>query len=112
LINYKTQLIFLLFFFIIQSMPQTKSAKKALRQNKKRRVFNLKIKEKIKELKKKIKKLISENKEKEAKESLSLFYKIIDKAAKRGTIKKGKADREKSKLGKAISKIDQEKIKS
>jgi len=93
-------------------MPITKSAKKALRKNKKRRIENLKIKEKIKKLKKEIKKLLIERKVEEAKKILPLFYKTVDKAAKRGTIKKGKADREKSKIAGLLSKLSQEQIQS
>jgi small subunit ribosomal protein S20 len=86
-------------------MPRTKSAKKALRKSEKRRIENLKIKEKIKKLKKEIKKLIQEKKIEEAKRLLPLFYKALDKVAKRGTIKEGKADREKSKMAKILSKL-------
>jgi small subunit ribosomal protein S20 len=93
-------------------MPITKSAKKALRKSKKRRLENLKIKEKIKKIKKEIKNLIQENKSEEAKKMLPLLYKALDKAAKRGTIKEGKADREKSKIAKLLSKINQKEIKS
>jgi small subunit ribosomal protein S20 len=93
-------------------MPRTKSAKKALRKSEKRRIENLRIKEKIKKLKKEIKKLIQENKIEEAKKFLPLFYKALDKAVKRGTIKEGKADREKSKIAKLLSKLSQKKIES
>jgi small subunit ribosomal protein S20 len=93
-------------------MPRTKSAKKALRKSEKRRIENLRIKEKIKRLKKEIKKLIQENKIEEAKKLLPLFYKALDKAAKRGTVKEGKADREKSKIAKILSKLSQKKIES
>ena len=93
-------------------MPITKSAKKALRKSKKRRLENLKIKERIKKIKKEIKSLIQENKTEEAKKMLPLLYKALDKAAKRGTIKEGKADSEKSKIAKLLSKINQKEIKS
>lgn len=93
-------------------MPKTKSAKKALRKSKKRRIENLRIKEKIKKLKKEIKKLIQEKEVEEAKKLLPLFYKALDKAAKRGTIKEGKADREKSKITRILSKLGQKEVKS
>jgi ribosomal protein S20 len=83
-----------------------------LRKSKKRRLENLKIKERIKKIKKEIKSLIQENKTEEAKKMLPLLYKTLDKAAKRGTIKEGKADREKSKIAKLLSKINQKEIKS
>jgi small subunit ribosomal protein S20 len=91
-------------------MPRTRSAKKALRKSEKRRIENLRRKEKIKKLKKEIKKLIQENKIEEAKKILPLFYKAVDKAAKRGTIKEGKANREKSKIARILSKFSQKEV--
>jgi len=85
-------------------MPITKSAKKALRQNKKRKKENRIWKNKIKESEKEIKKLIEEKKIEEANKSLPGFYKITDKAAKNNVIKKNTAARKKSKMAKAVSK--------
>ena len=90
--------------FELSFMPITKSAKKALRQSKRRRVRNLIYKRKIKELSKKLKKFVLENKIKEAKELLPQVYKILDKAAKIGVIKKNTAARKKSRLTKLINK--------
>jgi small subunit ribosomal protein S20 len=84
-------------------MPITKSAKKALRQNIKRRKRNLRYKRKIKDLKKEIKVLISQKKTKEAESLVPKIYKAADKAAKVGVIKKNKAARIKSKITKLIS---------
>ncbi len=85
-------------------MPITKSAKKALRQNKKRRDQNLRrinvLKQKVKEFKK----LVSANKKEEALKLLPLVYKAIDKARKTGLIKKNTASREKSRLIKLLNK--------
>jgi len=85
-------------------MPVTKSAKKALRQNKKRRLRNLRRLEAMREIIKKIKKLIQENKKEEAKKLLPLAYKAIDKAVKRGVIKKNTGARKKSRLTRLINK--------
>lgn len=63
-------------------MPITKSAKKALRQSKKRRLLNLRYKKGLKQA------WQSKN--------LSKIYKSLDKAAKHGLIKKRKAARNKS----------------
>jgi small subunit ribosomal protein S20 len=79
-------------------MPNLKSAKKALRQNKRRRTLNLAYKKKIKDPIKHFKKLISEKKTDEAKKLLPQIYKALDKAAKHGTIKKNNANRRKSRL--------------
>lgn len=83
-------------------MPITKSAKKALRQNKRRRVINLRHKNKIKDLIKRVRDLISEKKIEEAKKLLPQIYKAVDKAAKVGVIKKNTAARKKSSIAKAI----------
>jgi len=85
-------------------MPITKSAKKALRQNTKRRTRNLIYKKKIKDLVKKIRVLVSEKKNEEAKKILSQLYKILDKSAKAGVIKKNNASRRKSRLTKLCNK--------
>jgi len=85
-------------------MPITKSAKKALRQSQKRRRRNLVYKKGIKEITKKIKNLVSQKKTKEAKSLLPQLYKILDKAAKVGVIKKETASRKKSRLTKLINK--------
>jgi len=83
--------------------PITKSAKKALRQSLKRRVRNLRKKEKIKNLFKQVKKLIFQKKIEEIKKLLPEIYKALDKAAKTGVIKKNTAARKKSRLTKLIS---------
>jgi len=85
-------------------MPITKSAKKALRQNIKRRIRNLIYKKKTKDLVKKIRVLVSEKKNEEAKKILSQLYKILDKSAKAGVIKKNNASRRKSRLTKLCNK--------
>ena len=86
-------------------MPITKSAKKALRQSRKRRLFNLRRSNKMKSLIKKLKELIKDKKKEEAIKILTKVYQAIDKAAKRGVIKKNTASRKKSRLTKAIQKI-------
>ena len=85
-------------------MPITKSAKKQLRQNIRRRLRNLKYKKRIKQERKVIQKLIKEGKTKEAEEKIPTFYKIVDKAAKENVIKKNKASRMKSGIVKFVKK--------
>lgn len=83
-------------------MPITKSAKKALRQSLRRRARNIQKKKKIKNLLKEVRSLILEKKIEEAKKLLPQVYKLLDKAAKTGLIKKNTAARKKSKIAKAI----------
>ncbi len=81
-------------------MPISKSAKKALRQNIKRRKRNLWYKKRIKSLIKEFHSLIHVNKKEEAKKLLPNIFKIIDKSAKVGVLKKRTAARKKSKIAK------------
>ena len=83
-------------------MPITKSAKKSLRQNKRRAIRNVQRKRKIKDLIKEVKKMISQNKTEEAKKLLPEIYKSLDKAAKTKAIKKNTASRKKSRITRAI----------
>ncbi|OGK17977.1 hypothetical protein A3G67_04660 [Candidatus Roizmanbacteria bacterium RIFCSPLOWO2_12_FULL_40_12] len=78
-------------------MPIIKSAKKRLRQTKKRLVRN-KLYEKS--YKKALKQLKGTAKDK--RDVLSKAYKAIDKAAKRGVIHKKKASRLKSKASRTV----------
>ena len=83
-------------------MAITKSAKKAIRQSQRRRARNLRKGNKLKNLLKEVRSLIAQKKIKEAKKLLPLTYKLLDKAAKTGLIKKGEADRKKSRIAKAV----------
>jgi len=85
-------------------MAITKAAKKALRQNPKRRQQNIQRKDKVKSLIKKAKALITENKKEEAKKLLPEIYKALDKAAKKNVLKKNTASRKKSRITKALDK--------
>lgn len=85
------------------AMPRTKSAKKALRQNVRRRSQNIGRKNKIKETVKGFRRLIAAKKSAEAKEMLPQVYKTLDKMAKTGLIKRNKAARLKSRLAKRLS---------
>jgi len=87
-------------------VPIKKSAKKALRQNIKRRSHNLVYKVKIKELIKKFRNLIVEKKINEAKKLLPQIQKILDKSAKIGVIKKNTASRRKSRLTQLLKKSE------
>jgi len=84
--------------------PITKSAKKALRQSLRRRIRNIQKMRKLKNLLKEVKLLISQKKNEEAKKLLPQVYKLLDKAAKTGLIKKNNAWRKKSRITKLISK--------
>lgn len=78
-------------------MPITKSAKKAVRGSLRKKALNDQRKKVMKEVIKKIEKLSKTNKE-EALKMMSKAFAAIDKAAKRGVIKKNNASNKKSRL--------------
>lgn len=82
-------------------MAITTSAKKAHRASLKKRVFNLRRKRTLTSTTKATVKLAGTSVE-DARKSLSSAYKAIDKAAKRGIIKKNTAARKKSRLSAAV----------
>jgi len=84
-------------------MANTKSAKKAHEQSLRRRVFNLRRLRDMKNIVKEAKRLAL-SKDGKARELLQQAYKAIDKAAKRGVIKKNTAARKKSRLTKFVNK--------
>ena len=77
-------------------MPITKSAKKALKGSLVKKAMNDRNKKAIKESFKGIEKLIKEKKLGEAKKLVPKAYSVIDKACKRGVIKKNTASRRKA----------------
>ncbi|MCD5396475.1 MAG: 30S ribosomal protein S20 [Candidatus Pacebacteria bacterium] len=87
-------------------MPRTKSAKKTLRKEKRRKARNLWHKKRIKETGLKIKKFIEAKNLKEAKKLLPLFYKFVDKAQKVGVLKKNTASRMKSKMARELASLE------
>lgn len=82
-------------------MPITKSAKKNIRVSGRKKAINDRRKKVMKEVIKKIEKTVKADK-KEAEKMLATAYQAIDKAAKRGVIKKNNASRKKSRLTKLV----------
>ena len=89
---------------VLRKSGAIKAAKKSLRQGKKRKAFNAKRKNNVKDLFKRVKSLIAEKKNEEAKKLLPVIYKALDKAVKTGVIKKNNASRRKSRIAKSLSK--------
>jgi small subunit ribosomal protein S20 len=86
-------------------MAITKSGKKAHRQSLKKRVLNIRRMNVVKDTIKSVREDIAKNAKGAAADKLKLAFQALDKAAKRGVIKKGQADRKKSRLAKAIAKL-------
>ena len=85
-------------------MPQRKSAKKDLKQNKKRKLRNLKVKDTVKAAIKKFKRSLASKDDTSKKQSLINMCKTLDKAATKNVIHKNKAARKKSRLTKLFNK--------
>ena len=85
-------------------MPHRRTSLKSQRKDKKRRLRNLKIKRDIKKAIKKFRKYLLEKNTAEAKKLLSEVSSKLDKAAKKGIIKKNNASRKKSRLTRALLK--------
>ncbi len=82
-------------------MPITKSAKKAIRVSARKKAVNDQNKRRVKDVIKKFEKTVKADK-KAAETMLSNAYATIDKAAKRGVIKKNNAARKKSRLARLV----------
>lgn len=86
---------------MFKHMPIIQSAKKAIRSSLRKKAFNDSRKRAMKEVIKKIEKSSKLDKA-EAGKMLSSAFQLIDKAAKRGVIKKNNAARKKSRLSKLV----------
>jgi small subunit ribosomal protein S20 len=86
-------------------MPNTKSAAKAMRQSLRRKEHNLQVKDKFKSAVKQVKQLIAAGKKSDAMEAMKAAMSTLDKAVKKGVLKKGGASRKKSRMAKALAKI-------
>jgi small subunit ribosomal protein S20 len=86
-------------------MAITKGGKKAHRQSLVKKVYNDRRINKVKEIVKVVRANVAEKNKTKAIAELKNAYQALDKAAKRGVIKKGTAARRKSRLAKAIAKL-------
>jgi len=93
-------------------MPNLKTSIKDLRQNKKRKTSNDRLRNRIKRAVKKQNTLVDEDKVEEATKNIKRVYKVLDKAARKNVIKEGKADRIKSRLTKKLNELSQNNVKT
>lgn len=84
-------------------MPIIKSAKKSLRQDRKKRKINRGIKDNIKQLTKKYLLAIATKNKDQINQQFILLQKAIDKATKNKILKKNTANRRKSKFASKMS---------
>ena len=86
-------------------MAITQSAKRAIRSSARKHVFNLRRKNALSDVTKSLTKALVAKDVAGAEKLLSSAYAAIDKASKRGVIKKNTASRKKSRLALAIKKV-------
>lgn len=86
-------------------MANLQAAKKSIRSDARKRVFNLRRRRALHGAVKAVTTAVTAGDAKKAQELLPVAYKAIDKAAKNGVIKKNTAARKKSRLSHAIKKI-------
>ncbi len=85
-------------------MAIKKSAKEAIGNSARKRVYNLRRKAAMQDVVKQIKKLLAAGKKEEAAALLPKAYQVFDKAAKTNYLKKNTASRKKSRLAAFIKK--------
>lgn len=86
-------------------MPRRRTSVKVTRASRKKHVRNVRVRQDIKKVLKKFQALVTEKKIDEAKKLISKVVSAFDKAAKKDIIKKGTADRRKSRLMKRLAKL-------
>ncbi len=86
-------------------MAITSSAKKAIRSSAKKRVFNLRRKDAMRDTTKAFTKALAARDVAEAEKLLPKVYAAIDKASKRGVIKDNTANRKKSRVAALIRRV-------
>ena len=87
-------------------MANLNAAKKSIRADARKRVFNDRKRRTLRDTVKGFRDLIKEGKGEEAAGLLPKVYQAIDKAAKKGLIKKNTAARKKSRLTKMVQKTN------
>jgi small subunit ribosomal protein S20 len=93
-------------------MPNLPTSIKDLRQNKRRKVYNDRLRNRMKRAIKKQNTLVEQGKKEEAEKNIRNVYKVLDKAARKNVIKEGKADRIKSRLTKKLNELSQNNVKT
>ena len=88
-------------------MANTSSAKKAVRVSDSKRRQNVRVKDSFKSARKEVRDALTKGDGKSAKSLLPKAYSEIDKAVKKGVLKKNTAARYKSRLASAVKKSDQ-----
>jgi len=86
-------------------MANIQSAKKRIRSSEKRRVDNLAVKTRVKTARRKTNEALSAGGVETATEAVNSYSSVLDKAVKRGVIKKNTAIRRKTRANEALRKL-------
>lgn len=84
-------------------MATSKSGNKSIRQAEAKRVFNVRRLRDMRDSTKQIDELVTAKNKKDAEALLPKVFKAIDKATKRGVLKKNTASRKKSQIAKKVA---------
>ncbi len=93
-------------------MPNLKTSIKDLRSSKRKSTFNDRLRNRVKRSEKNFRDSIKEGDKEKAEKSLNQTFKVLDKAAKKNVIKKGKASRKKSRLAIQLNKLSKDNVKT
>jgi small subunit ribosomal protein S20 len=86
-------------------MPNTKSAERRVRANERKRLRNRAVMTKVRRAEKAFRAALAKGDKAAATKALSTAISEYDRAAKKGTLKKGTADRKKSRMTLALNKL-------
>ena len=93
-------------------MPNLKTSIKDLRSSKRKSVYNDRLRKRVKKSIKNFQKNLVDGDKDKAEKSLKNVYKVLDKAAKKNVIKKGKASRKRSRLAVQLNKLSKDNVKT
>lgn len=86
-------------------MPNTKSAARRVRSNERKHQHNRSIERRLKRAEKNLRALVAAGKKAEASTALRETASLYDRAVKTGTVKRGTADRKKSRLTLSVNAV-------
>jgi small subunit ribosomal protein S20 len=86
-------------------MPNIKSAKKRMRSSEKQRVGNMTVKTKVKSVRRKTREVLTAGVAETSEQAVREYSSVLDKAVKRGVIKKNTAIRRKKRAVAALRKL-------
>ncbi len=93
-------------------MPNLKTSIKDLRSTKRKTVYNDRLRKRVKKSIKNFNNALNIGDKNKVEKVLKNTYKVLDKAAKKNVINKGKASRKKSRLAVQLNKLSKDNVKT